>query len=91
VVHPTSDIPANAITHGCGSWWTGAERSHCGSCHRTFTALTAFEIHRRGLRCNEPASVHLVARQMPFGDLWGQPVDEAQRARLAELRTGVAS
>lgn len=70
-------VPANAIVHGaCGSWWTGAERSHCGGCHITLSSLTAFERHRRGLRCNDPATVGLIARQKPYGDLWGLPGPE---------------
>lgn len=81
---PGSDsIPTNAIRHGtCGRWWTGAERSHCGSCHETFSSLTAFERHRRGLRCNEPTDVGLVARAKPFGTLWGLPGPDGGYARL---------
>jgi hypothetical protein len=80
-------IPENAIIHGCGAWWTGNERSHCGGCHLTFSSLTSFEIHRRGLTCNEPAKVGLVARQAKFGDIWGQPGPDPERAeRLAEQR-----
>lgn len=67
-------VPKNAIVHGaCGSWWTGEERSHCGGCCRTFTALTSFERHRKGLRCNPPEDVGLVAREKPYGTLWGLP------------------
>ena len=70
-------IPKNAIVHGaCGRWWTGVERSHCGGCHETFTGLTAFERHRKGLRCNPPTEVGLVAREKPYGTLWGQPAPE---------------
>ena len=80
-------IPENAIVHGCGAWWTGNERSHCGGCHITLTSLTAFETHRKGMRCNDPSSVGLVLRQARFGDLWGGAgPDEATSARLAEQR-----
>jgi hypothetical protein len=73
--NPTpAPIPANAIRHGqCGSWWTGAERSHCGGCHATFSSLTSFERHRKGMTCNPPEEVGLVARQKPYGVLWGLP------------------
>ena len=75
--------PANAIRHGaCKQWWTGAERSHCGGCHRTFTSLTSFEKHRKGLRCNDPATVGLVARQKPYGELWGLPAPDGGYAGL---------
>lgn len=70
-------VPKNAIVHGaCGSWWTGAERSHCGGCDQTFTGLTAFERHRKGMRCNPPGDVGLVARDKPYGTLWGLPAPE---------------
>jgi hypothetical protein len=67
-------IPPNAIFHGqCGQWWTGAERSHASCCHRTFSSLSAFDRHRKGGRCNDPAAVGLVPREKPFGTLWGWP------------------
>lgn len=75
--------PANAILHGaCKQWWTGAERSHCGGCCRTFSSLTAFEKHRKGLRCNDPAAVGLIARQKPYGELWGLPAPTGGYAGL---------
>ena len=67
------DVPKNAIVHSCGSWWTGNERSHCGGCHATFTSLTSFERHRKGMHCNPPEQVGLVARDKPYGVLWGLP------------------
>jgi hypothetical protein len=76
-------IPPNAIRHGaCGSWWTGAERSHASCCHRTFSSLTAFDKHRKGGRCNDPESVGLVAREKPYGTLWGNPAPEGGYAAL---------
>lgn len=77
-------IPASAIVHSCGAWWTGAERSHCGGCHLTFTSLTAFDNHRRGQTCNDPATVGLEKREAAFGALWGFPqLSEEQRARMS--------
>jgi hypothetical protein len=70
----TGDIPKNAIAHGaCGKWWTGAERSHASCCHETFSSLSAFDLHRKGGRCNDPAGMGLVAREKPYGTLWGWP------------------
>ncbi|WP_405673171.1 hypothetical protein [Streptomyces sp. NBC_01530] len=67
-------VPKNAIVHGsCRSWWTGNERSHCGGCHLTYSSLTAFDRHRKGGTCQPPESVGLVARQKPYGTLWGIP------------------
>lgn len=74
---PALAPPKTATRHGaCGRWWTGAERSHCGGCHQTFTGMSAFERHRKGLRCNDPASVGLVARFRPYGVLWGWPAPD---------------
>lgn len=89
--------PANAITHGeCGQWWTGPNRAHCAApgCHRLFSGDSAAEQHRKGAfgsdcdrRCVDPATVGLVARQMPYGVLWGWPApDEDKAAKLAALR-----
>lgn len=81
-------IPENAIVHTCGAWWTGNERSHCGGCHETFSSLTSFEIHRKGLTCNEPTSVGLVARTAKFGTVWGQRGPDAETAaRIAGARS----
>ena len=67
-------IPKNAIVHGaCGSWWTGNERSHASCCCQTFSSLTSFDRHRKGGRCNPPEEVGLVARDKPYGTLWGLP------------------
>lgn len=75
--------PANAIRHGaCESWWTGPGRSHCPACCRTFSGESAADAHRKGAhgvdrRCVDPATVGLVARQMPFGTLWSWPAPVA--------------
>jgi len=74
---PTGSIPKDAIWHGeCKSWWTGGERSHASCCHRTFSSLSAFDQHRKGGRCNDPTTVGLVARQKPYGMLWGWPAPD---------------
>ena len=73
----TDGIPKNAIWHGqCKRWWTGEERSHCGGCHITLSGLTAFERHRKGMRCNPPEEVGLAPREKPYGVLWGLPAPE---------------
>lgn len=77
--------PANSFRHGaCGSTWTGLSRAHCGAanCHRTFSCDSAADRHRVGIpgvdrRCVDPASVGLVARQMPYGLLWSWPAPAA--------------
>lgn len=84
---PTPDqIPPNAIRHGaCGQWWTGTERSHASCCCRTFSSLTSFEKHRKGLRCNDPESVGLVAREKPYGTLWQTPAPEGGYGTLRRV------
>ena len=59
-----SNRPSGAITCArCDNWWTGLQSCHCGACHRTFTGVYAFDIHRagshaKGMRhCVDPATV----------------------------------
>jgi hypothetical protein len=44
--------------------WGGLKTAHCAACHETFTTVTAFDRHRRGLpddrHCVDPLSVGLV-------------------------------
>lgn len=97
-VQPLSAMPANAIRHpACGSWWTGAGRAHCAACCRTFSSDSAADKHRRGVfgvdrGCVDPASVGLVARERPFGLLWGHPgPDESGVERWAASWDEVAA
>jgi hypothetical protein len=32
---------------GCPTTWTGVGRCHCSGCHRTFSTVSAFDLHRR--------------------------------------------
>lgn len=87
----TPSSQKKVISHSCGARWTGSQRSHCGGCHLTFSSLTSFEMHRRGLRCNAPESVGLVTRETEFGAVWGKPgpspaVREALAAAWAAQR-----
>lgn len=51
------------ISHGeCGTEWTGANRAHCGACHRTFNTDGGADQHRTGKfgtdrRCTDPAGL----------------------------------
>jgi len=80
--HPTPKTPAPRwIT--CGRYrahWTGLGTTHCSGCHRTFTGVTAFDIHRRGGQCHDPATVldrngepRLVPVTRRYWIGWGQP------------------
>lgn len=33
---------------GCEQVWSGVERAHCKSCHKTFNSVYAFDKHRTG-------------------------------------------
>ena len=56
----------------CDNWWTGLTSCHCGACHRTFTGLRAFDMHRAGSHakgtrhCVDPAAVGLVPANKPW-------------------------
>jgi hypothetical protein len=45
---------------GCTTRWTGTGTAHCASCHRTFSAVSGFDTHRRNGTCVDPATVGLV-------------------------------
>lgn len=56
----------------CGTRWGGANTSHCGSCHVTFSAVGPFDLHRRGGGCLTPqeAGLQLIGGR-PY-DCWGR-------------------
>lgn len=66
----------------CKSRWTGAQVSHCGQCHNTFSGLTSFDMHKPSSQgCGDPSApdaegnAKLVPVEKPYGILWGFPVD----------------
>ena len=69
----------SVITHSCGAKWTGKTRAHCAGCHETFSSDSAFDKHRKGLRCHTPESVGLVAREGAHGTIWGHPGTDPRR------------
>lgn len=58
----------------CKSKWTGAVRSHCGGCHRTFAGITAFDAHQQntepGITCADPAERGMIAVEKSWGIMW---------------------
>ncbi|MFF7142305.1 hypothetical protein ACFZB5_13785 [Streptomyces nodosus] len=93
LIHRADPIPANAIRHpACGQWWTGPSRAHCAACCCTFSTDSAADKHRIGKfgidrRCADPASVGLVAREKPYGVLWGFPAPDGGYAALHSSTT----
>lgn len=80
-ISPASAPPLkqeSASCAGCSRRWTGRSRCHCSGCHETFTAITAFDMHRRGSRCVLPEAAGLEAR--PDG-MWRHP---GERPAVAE-------
>ena len=63
----------------CGAVWGGLKTAHCaGSCHQTFTTITAFDAHRAGSHakderhCVWPVKVGLVDAGRAY-PCWGFP------------------
>lgn len=44
---------------GCDTEWTGLGKCHCGAreCHRTFSGVTLFDLHRSRGKCVDPATL----------------------------------
>lgn len=49
-----ADLPH---AHSCGARWSGANTAHCGACCVTFVGIGAFDLHRRGGTCAQPATI----------------------------------
>lgn len=41
---------------GCPTRWWGLNMAHCARCHRTFSTVTGFDLHKVNGRCIDPAS-----------------------------------
>lgn len=72
---------------GCASTWTGHRPAHCGTCHRTFSTVANFDLHRspegeHGM-CLSPEDIpHLELRN----GMWSSPAmpaDVVKRFRKA--------
>jgi hypothetical protein len=52
--------------NGCTNRWGGLNTAHCGACHKTFSTVAAFDMHRTGSHakgtrsCLPPAGAGLV-------------------------------
>jgi hypothetical protein len=57
----------------CGKRWAGSATAHCPSCHETFTVVSAFDRHRRGGSCVDPAGIGLHSYQRIGYVAWGHP------------------
>lgn len=69
-----TDLPHNCQ---CGARWAGANTSHCGNCHDTFSGVSTFDRHRRDGRCVAPYHVGMSLIPGRAYDCWGYPADDA--------------
>jgi hypothetical protein len=77
----------------CGARWTGLTTCHCGAsgCHCTFTSLRAFDIHRTGGHCNDPATLRTRTGEPRLAPItrghwsgWGEPKEDTRWAAETE-------
>lgn len=63
------DLPHS---HRCGARWSGSQTCHCAApgCCRTFTGIGAFDRHRRGGTCADPATIGMVLAPGRAYDAW---------------------
>lgn len=81
-----------SVVHRCGSCprtWNSYVECHCSACHRQFTGITTFDMHRSGGECRKPERLrdeHGNRRLFPYdrvdGVVWGHDalgVEDRQR------------
>lgn len=64
-----------ALPHSCGgcdSRWGGANTSHCGSCHRSYSSVGTFDLHRKGGTCLLPEEAGLILIGGRPYECWGR-------------------
>jgi hypothetical protein len=62
-------------------------QAHCSVCHVTLGGPWAFDRHRRGGECVDPASLGLVER----AGVWREPMDDAALDRKRAFRVAAAA
>ncbi len=67
--HP-ADLPHG---HHCGTRWSGTATAHCGACCVTFVGIGAFDRHRRGGHCADPASIGMTIAPGRAYQAWTTP------------------
>ncbi len=67
------------LPHGChcGTRWSGNSTCHCAACHNhTFVGVTAFDRHRKGGTCADPASIGMILAAGRAYEAWTIPDPE---------------
>ena len=79
VSEPSKRAPVLTRCPHCNGTWTGLTTCHCSSCHRTFSSISAFDMHRSGSHaestrhCVDPASAGLVPVTKLYWSGWARP------------------
>jgi hypothetical protein len=70
---------------GCPTTWTGLARCHCSGCHRTFSGVTTFDLHRRPRgwhgSCVDPATLATATGTrllIERNGVWGRPAMDGE-------------
>jgi len=66
----------------CPAAWTGTSICHCGACHRTFSGVRLFDLHRRGGRCSDPVDARGELRVDEAG-VWRFPERDPETLPMA--------
>lgn len=62
--------------HPCGARWAGSGTAHCSGCCGTFVGITAFDRHRKGGVCTDPAALGMVHAPGRAYEAWTTSVPE---------------
>ncbi len=65
-----ADLPHG---HHCGARWSGTTTCHCGACCKTFTGIGAFDRHRKGGECADPATIGMAVIPGRAYQAWTTP------------------
>jgi hypothetical protein len=71
---------------GCEARWRGIGQAHCAACHRSFSAVSLFDRHRRRDVCLDPLDIRdrdgYAAMRLVDGVWRGREMADEQRARF---------
>lgn len=92
----TSKREPTWITCSCATRWTALTAAHCSGCHRTFSGVSNFDLHRTVAgphgTCRAPAEITNKAGERVLffrGGMWRSPemTDEDKAARFGRVST----
>ena len=68
----------------CGEVWGGMSKAHCSNCHRLFKSVSAFDAHRRNLKCVDPEESGMTMKD----GVWAKWLTEDEKAALYGSKHG---